>query len=214
LEIVRRVRAEVPASHALTFKLGLVDMLDNGLRLEESIPRAQRLAAAGVDGIEVSCNLMESYTANVVPYVGVTTGRAVTDLLLHRVLRRAPAEAYYREWCRKLRLHLTIPVIVAGGLRSPATMVAVIESHDADYIALARPFIREPDLVQRIAEGRKGPVACTSCNICVMHDGHHPLQCWRKPRSRLATHALYRLTGGFRSNRGSGLKPRAPSQEE
>jgi hypothetical protein len=73
-----------------------------------------------------------------------------------------------------------------------------VASGDVDFVAMARPFIREPALARLIAEGRTRRVDCTSCNICLMHEGHHSLRCWRYPRHRLLQHAAYRLSGGFR----------------
>ena len=89
-------------------------------------------------------------------------------------------------------------VILVGGIRTTETMRDVVASGDADLVAMARPLIREPDLVAQIRAGREGQVDCTSCNLCLIHEGHHPLQCWRTPRVRLLQHAVYRLTGGFR----------------
>lgn len=89
-------------------------------------------------------------------------------------------------------------------------MADVVSSGDADFVALGRPFIREPDLVRRIERGLRGSAGCTSCNICIMHSGHHPLHCWRTPRRELLRHAVFRLSGGFRGGIGSGHKPRAP----
>jgi 2,4-dienoyl-CoA reductase-like NADH-dependent reductase (Old Yellow Enzyme family) len=77
-------------------------------------------------------------------------------------------------------------------------MAGLLHSGDADFIAMARPYIREPNLAAQIAGGRTGLVDCTSCNLCLRHEGHHPLRCWRTPRRRLAHHAAYRLAGGFR----------------
>jgi len=214
LEVVRRVRAVVPPTVALTMKLGLVDMTEGGLELEESVPRAQRLIASGVDAIEVSCNLMRSYADNIVPYVAVDRRRAVGDLLPHRIFRKPPSQAYYRDWCKVLRSAVAVPLILGGGLRTPDVMADIIESGDADFVALARPFIREPDLVRTFETGREQPVACTSCNLCITHSGHHPVQCWRTPRTRLVAHALYRMRGGFRSGIGSGQLPRLPSADD
>jgi 2,4-dienoyl-CoA reductase-like NADH-dependent reductase (Old Yellow Enzyme family) len=154
---------------------------------------------------------MSSYADNIVPYVAVTTRRAVADLLPQRLLRPPAAEAYYRPIARALRPAVQVPLVLGGGIRSVATMADLITSGDADFVALARPFIREPGLVRRIEHGLRGTVDCTSCNLCIMHSGHHPLQCWRMPRSQLARHAFFRITGGFRGGIGSGLKPTTPN---
>jgi 2,4-dienoyl-CoA reductase-like NADH-dependent reductase (Old Yellow Enzyme family) len=83
-------------------------------------------------------------------------------------------------------------------MRSLETMETIVRDGDADFVAMARPLIREPDLVAQFAGGRTRAADCTSCNICLMHEGHHSLRCWRSPRGRLLEHALYRLRGGFR----------------
>ena len=37
-------------------------------------------------------------------------------------------------------------------------MEQVIASGDADFVAMARPFIREPDIARQIVAGRTGPL--------------------------------------------------------
>jgi 2,4-dienoyl-CoA reductase-like NADH-dependent reductase (Old Yellow Enzyme family) len=209
LEVVRRVRAAVPATHGLSMKVGLVDAVDGGLGLDESVPRAARLVAAGLDAIEVSSNVMRGYADSAMPYVAVDRGRALRDLLFHRLVRgRSAAEAYFRPWARALRRGVDTTIVLVGGLRRTETMDEILASGDADFLALARPLIREPDLVRQLADGRSGRVDCTSCNLCLMHDGYHALRCWRTPRHRLLHHALFRLLGGFRH--GLGTQPDAP----
>jgi 2,4-dienoyl-CoA reductase-like NADH-dependent reductase (Old Yellow Enzyme family) len=210
VEVTRRVRAELPATHALSVKLGFIDMIEGGLGLDESIRRAGLLAAAGADGFEVSCNLMTSYADNIVPYVAVSARRALADLLPHRLLRAPAAEAYYRWIARAARPAVAVPLVLGGGIRSVPVMADIVTSGDADFVALARPFIREPGLVGRIEQGLRGTAGCTSCNLCIMHSGHHPLQCWRIPRGQLVRHAFFRAVGGFRGGTGSGQQPRAP----
>jgi 2,4-dienoyl-CoA reductase-like NADH-dependent reductase (Old Yellow Enzyme family) len=86
-------------------------------------------------------------------------------------------------------------VILVGGLRTTDAMESAIADGVADFVSLARPLIREPDLVRQIEQGRRGQVDCVSCNICLMHEGVHGLKCWRLSNRDLAVHAAYRLTG-------------------
>jgi 2,4-dienoyl-CoA reductase-like NADH-dependent reductase (Old Yellow Enzyme family) len=198
LEIVRAVRTAVPNGFPVTMKIGFADAPEGGLQLEESVRRAGALVEAGLDAIEVSVGVMEAPTDSCGPYVAVDRRRALQDLLVHRVLAEPGAEAYFRPWARALRLAVDTKVILVGGMRRTDTMEEVLASGDADFIAMARPFIREPDIVQQIANGRTGRVDCTSCNLCLRHEGHHSLRCWRTPRQRLLQHAVYRLGGGLR----------------
>ena len=78
-------------------------------------------------------------------------------------------------------------------MRRTETMAEVLDSGDADFIAMARPFIREPDIASQIKAGRRGMVDCVSCNICLYHDGRDPFQCWLKEWRTLARHAYHRF---------------------
>jgi 2,4-dienoyl-CoA reductase-like NADH-dependent reductase (Old Yellow Enzyme family) len=198
LEVVKAIRATVPAGFPVTMKIGFVDAVSGGLRLEEAVRRAGVLVGAGLDGIEVSCGLMSAPTDSAMTYVAVGPKRAARDLLIHRLAASPRPEAYFRPWARALRAKVDTTVILVGGIRNTSTMRDVIASGDADLVAMARPLIREPDLVAQIEAGREGQVDCTSCNLCLIHEGHHPLQCWRTPKIRLLQHAIYRLSGGFK----------------
>lgn len=198
LEVVRAVRAAVGPELPVTLKLGMVDAVPDGLALEESVRRAGRLVDAGLDAIEVSCGIMRLATDSARQYVAVDRRRALEDLLVHRVLKQPAAEAYFLPWAQALRRAVDTKIVVVGGMRTTETMEAVLASGDADFVAMARPLIREPDLVAQLAAGRAGRVDCTSCNICLMHEGHHSLRCWRTPRHRLLAHAAYRAGGGFK----------------
>src|SRR6266480_2872801 len=187
LEVLKAVRREVPAGMAVTVKLGLQDAVPGGMALDEGVRRGEALAAAGADAIEVSCNAMRLPSDSAKEYVAVGPGRAMRDGLLHRL----PA-------ARELRKRTRVPIILVGGMRLPTTMETILERGEADFVAMARPFIREPDLVVKLAQGGRGPVECTSCNLCLMHESHHSLRCWRVPRRRLLEHAIFRLRGGLR----------------
>ena len=185
LEVYRAVRHATGAEFPITARLGVADVVAGGLALADGLAIAQRLAAAGLDGIEVTYGVMTSYRENIRPYAGVRRWQAIADGMLHRSFSRAVAEAYYRPFARAAKAEVDIPVILVGGMRSTEVMEDVIRSRDADFLAIARPFVREPDLVNKIAQGRRGTVACVSCNICFRHEGIDPLRCWRTPAAML-----------------------------
>src|SRR5581483_948192 len=192
----------LPPELGLSMKLGFEDVVDEagGLTLSDAVEGARRIAAAGLDAVEVSSNLMADYErASIVPYVAVDARRALEDLLPHRLLKRQAHEAYFLPYARAARPRLQAKVILVGGLRRTSTMEAILERGDADFVAMARPLIREPELVRKLEAGWRGRVDCVSCNICLMHEDHHSVRCWRVPRRRLLEHAVYRLRGNFRT---------------
>lgn len=202
LEVVRAVRAAVPAGFPVSLKLGMADAVSGpGLEIEESLVRSRRLVEAGVEAIEVSVNAMEAPSDSAKTYVAVDRRRALEDLLIHRLYGTPGEQAYFRDAARRLRAVVDVPITLVGGMRTTEVMADAVRSGDADFVAMARPLIREPDVVAQIAAGRRGRVDCTSCNLCLRHEGHHSLRCWRIPRRRLLQHAVYRLRGGL----GRGL---------
>jgi 2,4-dienoyl-CoA reductase-like NADH-dependent reductase (Old Yellow Enzyme family) len=116
-------------------------------------------------------------------------------------------------WARRVRERVDTTLVAVGGMRRVETMQALVAAGDADFVALARPFIREPTLARQIAEGRTGRVDCTSCNLCLRHEGHHALRCWRTPRRRLIEHAAFRLRGGFTGVLPAGRRGRRRAGE-
>jgi 2,4-dienoyl-CoA reductase-like NADH-dependent reductase (Old Yellow Enzyme family) len=204
--VVAAVRAAVPGGLGLSMKVGFEDVVDEpgGLAPADALAGVQSLVAAGLDAVEVSSNLMTDYArGSIVPYVAVDARRALGDLLPHRLLAEPAGEAYFLPYARLAR-GLPAKIVLVGGLRRTATMESILAAGDADFVALARPLIREPALVRRLESGWRGQVDCVSCNICLMHEDHHSLRCWRVPRKRLLEHALYRLRGGFRRGLWAG----------
>jgi 2,4-dienoyl-CoA reductase-like NADH-dependent reductase (Old Yellow Enzyme family) len=202
LAVVRAVREALPPELGLSMKVGLEDVVDEegGLSPDAAVEGVRRFVAAGLDAIEVSSNLMSRYdVGSVVPYVAVARRRALADLLLHRLLKPPAPEAYFLGYAQKARQEVGAKIVLVGGLRRTETMERILRSGDADFVSLARPLIREPELVRKLESGWRGQVDCVSCNICLMHEDHHVLQCWRTPRRRLLQHAAYRLAGNFRS---------------
>ena len=174
----------------VTMKLGVADAIHGGLQEPEGVSQAAQLERLGLDGLEVSCGVMAgSYgTYSCRQYVGVGPRQAVRDHLYHRLFSKPVPEAYFLQYARTAKQKLQIPVILVGGLRSTMRMRQVLADGDADFVAMSRPFVREPDLVQLIQQGRRKITACTSCNLCLLHAGIDPLRCWRQSWRTLLSH--------------------------
>jgi 2,4-dienoyl-CoA reductase-like NADH-dependent reductase (Old Yellow Enzyme family) len=91
-----------------------------------------------------------------------------------------------------LKKMCSTPVILVGGIRTADVMADVVGSKDADFVSLARPFIRQPDLPNRLAAGQPG-VSCVSCNMCLSRDGYEPLKCWRRKPSDMVRYLVHKI---------------------
>lgn len=195
LEVIANIRDGTRDRLPVTVKLGARDFVARGLTLDEAVATAQALEQAGVAAIEVSAGLTSPRTESSMAYTAVTRRRALEDKLVHRLLAQTRPQGYFVDEARRIKQNVSIPVILVGGLRTVEFMSAAVRDNVADFISLARPLIREPDLVRQIEGGRRGLVDCTSCNICMMHEGVHSLRCWRQSNRDLLKHAYYRFTG-------------------
>ena len=80
---------------------------------------------------------------------------------------RPEKQSYFVGYVEELALD--IPVILVGGNRDVERLERIVQQDEADYIALCRPLIAEPDLPNRWFEGRGSPTTdCISCNSCML----------------------------------------------
>jgi 2,4-dienoyl-CoA reductase-like NADH-dependent reductase (Old Yellow Enzyme family) len=75
-------------------------------------------------------------------------------------------EAYWRTAAKVFKEKLDVPLILVGGIRSFQLAERLVDEGYADYISMSRPFIREPDLVNRWESGDLRKATCLSDNLC------------------------------------------------
>jgi 2,4-dienoyl-CoA reductase-like NADH-dependent reductase (Old Yellow Enzyme family) len=164
LSVYERVRKEVGAHYPLLCKLAISDFKEGGLLVEEGMEVAEALAAEGIDALEISGGLAGSR------YV---KGRSELEWMRK--------EAYFSPYSKGVKERVKVPVILVGMMRHLEVMERMVEEGYADLIALCRPFIREPDLVNRLRDGPQFGSTCTSCNLCPGPARNEPIAC-RIPR--------------------------------
>lgn len=149
-EVYLRVRADAGADFPVLVKLNGIDNLDGGLSAADALHAAAMLDREGVDAIEVSGGTPASG-----PFGPV---RVKID--------RPDQEAYNAPLAAAIKSAVRCPVMSVGGFRSYDVAETVITRGEADFISLARPLIREPNLPKRWQSGDHGRATCISCNGC------------------------------------------------
>lgn len=150
LEVCEKVRAAVGKDFPLLVKLSGDDNLPGGFCLEDAVTVARLLDEEGVDAIEVS---------------GGTPASGEMSPVRQEIETREQ-EAYNLPLAYRIKQAVACPVMVVGGLRSFELVEGIIRREEADYVAMARPFIREPSLASRWREGNETHARCISCNGC------------------------------------------------
>ncbi|MBI5584955.1 MAG: NADH:flavin oxidoreductase [Deltaproteobacteria bacterium] len=150
-EILRAIRSRVGEDYPVLIKIGVQDGFPGGLEFGEGKEAALALARWGYDSLEISSGLR---------------GPGYENAEFKTRINRPEREAYFRSWCREIKPEITVPLMMVGGLRTPALMEAVLQKGEADLIALSRPLIKEPGLIRDWQQGDRRRATCISCNKC------------------------------------------------
>lgn len=136
LEVVAAVRAAFPATGALFYRLSVVDGLEGGWTLEDSVVFCRELYARGVDVIDVS------------------SGGAIADRSSDARVRRG--FAFHAPYSRALREAIGGLVATVGLIVDPHQAEALLQAGDADIVALGRELLLNPHwphLARAVLEG-------------------------------------------------------------
>ncbi len=150
LAVYESVRKTVGSDFPVMIKLNAADNIEGGLSVKDALFAASELDRAGIDAIEVSSGTPASGAKGPV--------RTRID--------RPEREAYNLSLARGIKEAVGCPVMAVGGIRSFETAQKAVGAKGVDYVSMARPLIREPDLVRRWQNGDRRPAACISCNRC------------------------------------------------
>lgn len=124
MEIITAVRKAIGENLLLLVRLGLDDLLPDGLTLEEGCLVAEKLEEAGIDILDISTGL--------VPPLGL------------------PGPAMLRDMLRTVKGHVNIPVIGAGELDNVEIAADMVEKGEVDFIALGRPIMNQPNFIEEL----------------------------------------------------------------
>lgn len=190
-EIIDAVKQAVPQGTPVLIKLNSNDFTPKeGITPALAATYAKMLAETGIDGVEISCGSpVYSYMNMAMGDVPVNELAQAFPFLLRPMVKLQMKtlvgkygfdHGYNVDAAKVIKPALgNIPVSVVGGIRTVSEMNDVLDNKYADCISMARPFIREPDIVKKIKEGQTDTVACGSCNKClaaVVND--MPVKCY------------------------------------
>lgn len=152
LEAYESVRNAIGDQFPVMIKMNSEDLLDGGFSVKDMLEVAEMLEKAGVDAIELSAGTTLAY------FWGKPQASYV---------RTDEKEVYWREAAELYKKKIGVPLILVGGIRSYEVAEQLVEEGTTDYVALSRPLIREPDLINRWKAGDHRKSECISDNACV-----------------------------------------------
>lgn len=150
VETVKAVRDLVGTDFIIIYRLSMLDLVDNGSVLDETIQLAKAVEAVGATIINTGIGWHEARIptiATMVPRAGFT-------------------------WVtQKLKGHVNIPLITTNRINMPDVAEEVLARGDADMVSMARPFLADAEWVNKAAEDRALDInTCIGCNqACLDH---------------------------------------------
>jgi 2,4-dienoyl-CoA reductase-like NADH-dependent reductase (Old Yellow Enzyme family) len=160
MEVFTGVRDAWPLEKPLGVRISATDWVDGGWTADESIALARRLHAAGCDWIDTS-------SGGISPKQKIPLG-----------------PGYQVHLARSIRRATSMPTMAVGLITDVAQAEAIVASHDADLVAMARAMLWDPRWPWHAA-------AALGAQI------HTPPQYWRSP-PRDATHVIADAKLGMR----------------
>ena len=180
VEIVRRTREAVGPDFILIYRLSLIDLIPGGSSWDEVVQLAQAVAAAGATLINSGIGWHESR----VPTIATSVPRGAFAWVTKKLRAELRAAG------------LAIPVITSNRLNMPEVAEQVLQDGCADMVSMARPFLADPEFVNKAAQGRSQDInTCIACNqACLDHAFKARLaSCLVNPRAGHETELVIRI---------------------
>ena len=173
VEIVRRVREAVGPNFIIIYRLSMLDLVEGGSTWDEIVLLAKAIEQAGATLIN--------------------TGIGWHEARIPTIATKVPRAAFTKVTA-KLRGEVSIPLITTNRINTPEVAEQVLAEGDADMVSMARPFLADPDFVNKAAAGRADEInTCIGCNqACLDHTfGGKLTSCLVNPRACHETELNY-----------------------
>ena len=176
VEVVRRIRAAAGPDFIIMYRHSVLDLVEGGNTWDEVVATAKALEAAGV-------NLLN-------------TGYGWHEARIPTIVTSVPRAAF-ADVAARLRKEVGIPVAASNRINMPGEAERLLASGSADLVSMARPFLADPEFVNKAASGRVDEInTCIACNqACLDHTFQNKrASCLVNPRACHETELVVRKT--------------------
>jgi 2,4-dienoyl-CoA reductase (NADPH2) len=144
VEIVRRIREETGWDFIIMFRLSMVDLVDNGSTMEDTLRVAKELENAGVTVFN--------------------TGIGWHEARVPTIASSVPRGAF--AWvARRLKETVKIPVVAVNRINTPEVAESLLIAGYCDLVSMARPLLADAEFANKAFENRASEInTCIGCN--------------------------------------------------
>lgn len=149
VRVVKRIKEVAGRDFPITLRISGFERLPGGRASYDTARIAPLLVEAGVDAFHVSGGISDMTVSQIVCGPEYPNGYNVPQ-----------AEAIKRA--------VDVPVMVVGRIHDPEYAEEILQQDKADMIVFARPLLADPELPNKIANGRLKEIRrCISCENCI-----------------------------------------------
>jgi 2,4-dienoyl-CoA reductase-like NADH-dependent reductase (Old Yellow Enzyme family)/threonine dehydrogenase-like Zn-dependent dehydrogenase len=160
--VLRAIRSECGRDFVVISRISADEYTEDGIHPEEAVRIARALVDAGSDALHVSACNYESMFWNIPTYF----------------LPEAP----FASLAGRIRRETGVPVVAVGRIQRPAVAARVLRSGEADFLAMGRALIADPDLVAKVRARQSSRIRpCLACNRCIASINGARLECTVNP---------------------------------
>jgi len=173
VEVVRRCRQAIGPDFIIIYRLSMIDLVPDGSTFDEVVQLAKAVEAAGATIINTGIGWHEAR----IPTIATSVPRRAFTWVTQRLMGQ-----------------VTIPVITSNRINMPDVAESVLAEGCADMVSMARPFLADPDFVNKAKAGLADLIApCIGCNqACLDHTfGGNISTCLVNPRACYETDLRY-----------------------
>jgi 2,4-dienoyl-CoA reductase (NADPH2) len=176
IALVKQTRAAVGKDFIIIYRLSMLDLVEKGSSWEEVVQLAKEIEKAGATIINTGIGWHESR----IPTIATSVPRGAFTWVT-----------------KKMKEEISIPLITSNRINMPETAEKILSDGDADMISMARPFLADPEWVNKAAEEKADEInTCIGCNqACLDHVFEQKVaSCLVNPRACHETELVYEQT--------------------
>jgi 2,4-dienoyl-CoA reductase-like NADH-dependent reductase (Old Yellow Enzyme family) len=149
LEVVDKVRSRVGQNYPVTIRLNGSDFIEGGIDIQYTLKVVEELDKAGIDAFHITGEIYESFPQ----------GRMISPMSI-------PA-APLVEFAAAVKRVTPKPVMTVAKIYRPELMEDVLVKNQADFVAIGRSLLSDPELPNKVKAGRLDDINyCTTCQGC------------------------------------------------
>jgi len=150
IQIVKGIRAAVGPNFIIIYRLSMLDLVHDGSSWEEVEMLAKEIEAAGATIINTGIGWHEAR----IPTIATMVPRGGFSWVTKRLMGK-----------------VNVPLITTNRINMPEIADKIIGDQHADMVSMARPFLADPEFVNKAKENRRDEInTCIGCNqACLDH---------------------------------------------